>query len=218
MMNDVKTIVCFGDSNTHGYDSSTGGRFAYDERYPGVLQSLLGNGYLVIEEGLCGRTTSFEDQVNEGMSSIPYIQPCLMSHEPIDLLVIMLGTNDTKERFSNTAGNIAQGLRRLVLKAKHMEQCWKDNARILIVVPPAIDPRYINTDIATCMGKGCFEKSEQLAKYFKQVADEEACYYVDLGSIKGVEMAPYDWMHLTKESHSKVAHVLKETIENIFKK
>ena len=98
-----KTIVCFGDSNTHGYCSETGGRFDDTQRYPCLLEKYLGEGYIVREEGLSGRTTVFEDPLFEGLSGLSAIFSCLMSHEPVDLLIIMLGTNDTKERFGCNA-------------------------------------------------------------------------------------------------------------------
>ena len=110
-------IVCFGDSNTHGYRASDDGRYDEQERWTCLLQKQLGDGYLIIEEGLSGRTTCFSDPIHEGLSGLDYIYPCLMSHEPVDLLVIMLGTNDTKERFGASAACIALGLKRLIAKA-----------------------------------------------------------------------------------------------------
>ena len=95
---DQKNILCFGDSNTHGYNSKTGGRFTVEERWTKLLQRKLGDDYYVIEEGLSGRTTSFEDPVFEGLSGLNAIYPCMMTHEPLDLVIIMLGTNDTKDR------------------------------------------------------------------------------------------------------------------------
>ena len=139
-----KHIVCFGDSNTHGYcadpsDSNDGGiRFNESERWTCRLQELLGEAYLVMEEGLSGRTTCFEDPIHEGLSGLQYITPCLKSHEPVDLLVIMLGTNDTKERFSANAACIAIGMARLVKKAMATE-CWGGRKpNILVVAPPHI--------------------------------------------------------------------------------
>ena len=108
-----KHIVCFGDSNTHGYCADPadcadhGIRFNENERWTRRLQTLLGEEYLVTEEGLSGRTTCFDDPIHEGLSGISYITPCLKSHEFVDLLVIMLGTNDVKERFASSAASSA---------------------------------------------------------------------------------------------------------------
>ena len=75
-----KHILCFGDSNTHGYWAETDGRFDEEHRWTQLLQKKLGEGYLVIEEGLSGRTTCFRDPIHEGMSGLDYIYPCLKSH------------------------------------------------------------------------------------------------------------------------------------------
>ena len=97
-----KHIVCFGDSNTHGYCADPNDtadhtdRFTEDERWPCLLQEALGEDYLVLEEGLSGRTTVFRDPLHECMSGLDVIYSTLMTHEPVDLLIIMLGTNDTK--------------------------------------------------------------------------------------------------------------------------
>lgn len=143
-----KHIVCLGDSNTHGYcaDPSdcgdSGLRFNEDERWTRLLQKALGEEYLVVEEGLSGRTAVFRDPLNEGMSALDYLYPCLKSHEPVSLLVIMLGTNDTKERFGASAAVIANGMKRLVLKAQSID-CWGGRApNILIVSPPSLTRRW----------------------------------------------------------------------------
>lgn len=112
-----KTIVAFGDSNTHGYCSQTGGRFSEEERWTCLLEQYLGNEYRVMEEGLSGRTTVFDDPLFEGLNGLSAITQCLLTHEPVDLLIIMLGTNDTKARFCCNAENIAKGLERLAGKA-----------------------------------------------------------------------------------------------------
>ena len=102
-------VICLGDSNTHGYcgaqegETLCGGRFSEAER-------ALGEEYLVIEEGLCGRTTVFPDPLEPGLDAISYLRPCLLSHAPVSLLILMLGTNDTKERFGLSAEEIARGL------------------------------------------------------------------------------------------------------------
>ena len=123
-------IVCLGDSNTHGYcadpaDCADGSlrRFNESERWTCRLQAALGEDFLVLEEGLPGRTTVFDDPVEESLSALPYLYPCLMSHAPVSLLVVMLGTNDTKERLGANACAIGKGLRRLVRKAQSID-CW----------------------------------------------------------------------------------------------
>jgi lysophospholipase L1-like esterase len=105
----MKTIVCYGDSNTWGFNPVTQDRFSIAERWTGVLAQELGAGYRVIEEGLNGRTTVWDDPVEEWRNGRTYLLPCLWSHKPIDLVTLMLGTNDLKERFSVSAYDIAAG-------------------------------------------------------------------------------------------------------------
>lgn len=203
-----KTIVCFGDSNTHGYNSSNNGRFTESERWPCLLEQFLGNGYSVKEEGLGGRTTVFSDPLFEGLDGLSYLFPCLMSHEPVDLLVIMLGTNDTKERFSATPENIAKGLERLLQKAIATQDAWRKAPNILVIAPLPIEEGYENTAVGGEMGKGCVEKSRKLAGLYQSTAKLYGCHFLNAGSIPGMKMYPYDHMHLSLESHRLLAETL----------
>ena len=139
-------ILCVGDSNTHGYcadptDCADGGiRFNEEERWTCLLQKALGEDYLVTEEGLSGRTTVFQDPLHESMDALSVIYPLLKSHEVVDLLIIMLGTNDTKDRFNANAACIGLGMERLVRKAMSVD-CWGSHGpNVLIVAPPPIQP------------------------------------------------------------------------------
>lgn len=208
-----KHIVCFGDSNTHGYCAETNGRFDETERWTCLLQKKLGEEYLVLEEGLSGRTTCFEDPIYEGLNGLDYIFPCLMSHEPVDLLVIMLGTNDTKERFGVSAACIALGLKRLVEKAAAITDCWRNGkANILIVTPQNIAPAYQDTEVGETMGRGCAEKSENLAAEYEKIAELTGCHYLDANAVLTAAPNEIDYMHLTAEGHSQLAQALAEKI------
>ncbi len=210
-----KNILCFGDSNTHGYNSKTNGRFDVNERWPKLLQKNLGDDYYVIEEGLSGRTTSFEDPVFEGLCGLHAIYPCMMTHEPLDLVIIMLGTNDTKDRFNANSFIIGKGLERLAQKAIDTHAAWRGVPNVLLVAPPPIHPDYAKTAVAGEMGDKCVERSRGLAKEFKDVADRLHCHFLDAGSIPGIEMYPYDWMHLSLESHKLLADELTNVIKEI---
>lgn len=211
-----KTIVCYGDSNTHGYNSSNMGRFTEKERFPCLLAKLLGPGWLVREEGLSGRTTSFDDPLFEGLNGFSMIYPCLMTHEPVDLLVVMLGTNDVKERFAATPENIAKGLERLVTKALVSKEAWRNTPNILIVAPPPIEDGYQSTAIFGEMGSFCIEKSKALAPLYEDVAARLDCHFLDAGTIPGICMYPYDHMHLSLESHRLLAEKLASVIPGLF--
>lgn len=209
-----KTIVCFGDSNTHGYQAETNGRFNEGERYPCLLNQYLGSSYYVKEEGMSGRTTVFDDPLFEGLSGLSVIFPCLLTHEPIDLLIIMLGTNDVKERFRVNAANIGKGMERLVQKAIHTKEAWRHKPNILLIAPPPIEKGYETTSVLGEMGYGCVEKSQQLAFYYEEIAKRLGCHFLDAETL-GLKMHPKDYMHLDKESHKKLAEKLAQIIPKI---
>ena len=208
-----KHIVCLGDSNTHGFNGDEIRRFDESERWTCLLQEILGSEYLIIEEGLGSRTTAFDDPLTEGVSALSVITPILMSHEPVDLLIIMLGTNDTKSRFSLIPNEIALGLERLIKKTKFTE-CWKTEPRILVLVPKNIDSEYKNSWIYRDMGPGCDEKSKELAKYFKEVAYRNNCFYLDVNDYD-ISNNHVDCVHLDLKGHKELAKVLANKIKEI---
>ena len=208
-----KHILCFGDSNTWGYCAQTGGRYEDDVRWTMQLAKMLGDGYLVTEEGLNGRTTVFEDPLNEGLCGLSMLNPLLLSHAPLDLVVLMLGTNDCKQRFAATAFNIKDGLMRLVKKARQTE-AWRADPRILIVAPIVIDKRlYATPDNGPGMGEGSVEKSEQLPALFRAAADEFGCPFLDCNPY--VTPAEGDFMHFDLGSNSRFAEAVAEKVKAI---
>ena len=215
-----KHIICFGDSNTHGYcadpaDCADGGiRFNEDERWTRLLQKKLGDEYLVIEEGLSGRTTCFDDPIHEAMSGLDYITPCLKSHEDVDLLIIMLGTNDTKDRFYASAGCIAIGMGRLVKKAMATE-CWGGKKpNILVLCPPPIGDGMHTSACAETMGKLCAERSRELAYYYKEQCQLIGCHFADAAEM-GAEFNEVDYMHLTRKGHAALAEALAKLVPEL---
>lgn len=209
-----KHILCFGDSNTHGYcadpnDTEDGGiRFNENERWTCLLQKALGDNYLISEEGLSGRTTSFPDPIHESMDALSVAYPILKSHEFIDLLVIMLGTNDTKERFYANPYTIAKGMERLVIKCQSVD-CWGENKpNILIIAPPPIGREHHDL----VMGPGCAEKSEKLAETYAESAKLLNCHFFDAN---GCEFNSIDHMHLTKKGHAQLAEKLAKIIPTL---
>lgn len=212
-----RTILCYGDSNTHGFDTATGGRFDAELRWTGRLQRLLGEEYRVCEEGLSGRTTIFDDPLTDGLSGLRLLLPILMTHEPVDLLIIMLGTNDTKERFGASAENIAAGMRRLVLRAKMHPELFRDSEpKILLLCPPPILPVYAERIFAGEMGRGCAEKSERLAALYRELAEETGCRFLDASEVPGVSMSKETCgMHLPAESHISLAEALAVVVREM---
>lgn len=209
-----KHILCLGDSNTHGFcadpsDCAGGGwRFDEEERWPCLLQKALGDGVLVTEEGLSGRTTVFPDPLDEGMDAKSCLSVLLRSHQPLNLLIIMLGTNDTKERLGASAACIAAGMERLIRQAQGMN-CWTGGIpRILIVCPPPIGAGILATAHRETMGADCVAKSEALAGYYEKTAALTGAWFLDA---RGCECNQVDFMHLTRRGHAQLAERIQET-------
>ena len=175
-----KRILCFGDSNTHG-TNPVGPRYGEDERWPMILQTLLGEDFRVIEEGFGGRTIAFDDPVEGGYkSAMDYLPPCLMSHDPLDMVIVMLGTNDVKQRFAMSAPAIAQALAHL-LRLVHLyaTDARGEPSRVLVVAPPPVRPEVMKTRMAGTFDARSIEVSEHLAEEYLRIARLMRCGYLN---------------------------------------
>ena len=178
-----------------------------------MLQKGLGVGYLVTEEGHSGRTTVFADPLHENMDVFSYVSALLKSHEYIDLLIIMLGTNDSKERFNASAASIAGGMERLCRKAMGTD-CWAPGTKpnLLIISPPPVGKGVETSVVADEMGVGSVEKTEKLAIYYRQKADLLGIHFLDAA---GCEFNQVDFMHLTQKGHRQLADLILEKLTHI---
>lgn len=211
-MNKIR-IVCYGDSNTYGADPRVNGRFDDDARWTTLLSERLGSQYEVISEGLCGRTTVFDDPLKDGLNGLKLLGPVTESHAPIDLLIFMLGTNDCKARFGATAYNIAEGMRALIQKAKALP-IWREKARILVIAPIRIHPRIASVPtVDGHMGPGCAEKSADLIPWMLRFAKEEGCATLDANDF--AVPTELDWMHISAASQAPLAQAVYEKARSI---
>lgn len=208
----MKTFLCYGDSNTWGYNPVTMGRYGYDERWPGVLRDILGKGYQVIEEGLNGRTTVWDDPLDgEYKNGKKYLLPCLESHRPVDLVIIMLGVNDLKSRFSLSAYNIAQGAGILVNIVLNCTAGPDNKApEALLIAPPIARPANKYSD----MFEGAEQKSKEFSKYFMDTAQMYQCGFLDAS--KFVVSSPVDGIHMDAAEHKKLGLTIGEHILNTY--
>lgn len=210
----LKQILCFGDSNTYGFiPGSEGRRYGPDVRWTGRLGTLLGPEYHIVEEGLSGRTTVFDDPILPGRNGGDYLYPCLHSHAPLDLLLIMLGTNDCKMRFGASAQNIAAGMAALVRMAL-TAPVWRERPRVLVAAPPAMTPQCFAEAAGAESGRLCADKSRLLAPLYQKIADQPGCSFFDAGSCAAV--SALDGTHLEEMSHCALAHGLALFIQQLF--
>jgi lysophospholipase L1-like esterase len=205
----MKSILCYGDSNTWGYDPAARSRYEPSVRWPMVLQRLLGDSFRVIEEGLNGRTTVWEDPVEGDKSGIRFLPTCLDSHSPLDLVVLMLGSNDLKRRFSVDAFDAAQGLRRLArLVGEHEYLPAGKVPRICIVSPPRIGR--LSGEMLDMFGPDAEAKSAEFPRFYSRVARDLGCLFFDAAAV--VEPGDHDSLHLSEAGHGKLARALAEFI------
>lgn len=206
----VKTVLCYGDSNTWGADPTGGPRYGWNDRWPGVLQAELGDGYRVIEEGLPGRNTRFDDPYERHRNGLTHLVPTLESHQPLDLVIVMLGTNDLKGRYQLTAADIAQSAGEL---ARYAQQIARNAAgeqpRVLLVAPPPI-AEATNFDL---LFEGALEKSRQFGHYFALAAKVYNLDFLDAGAV--IVSSPVDGIHFAVEEHHKLGRAIAAKVRDI---
>ena len=210
----MKHILCFGDSNTWGYSPQDGSRFPPNVRWTGTLQKTLGDGYNIIEEGLNGRTTFINE---EGEDARPFrsgsdiFSMILESHRPLDLVTIMLGTNDLKLEFNLSVEEIAQGVKELcemVLSSEYLI----DNPPKLLLISPIHIGSTIQPDQEEFFEQAR-EKSYQFAEHYQRVAEELGIYFLDAAKI--VSPSEGEGVHWDADQHIKFGKVLAQKATEI---
>jgi len=209
----AKRVLCFGDSNTWGYIYDTKhNRYPVDVRWTGVLQNLLGGDYEIIEEGLNSRGIVKGDSRpgKEGRIAMDYIIPCLDTHDPLDYVVVMLGSNELKAEFNLSAQEVGDNLKMLIdVITNRSSQFREVKPQIVIVVPPVLD----ETTEYSSLGdkyKGAYEKSKALRGIYAKVAEETDSLFLDIQDQLEVGS---DGVHLLPEAHK----VLAQAICNLLK-
>lgn len=200
-MRDPRTILCYGDSNTWGYIPASGGvRFPYSLRWPGILQWELGSGYRVIDEGLNGRTTVLDDPLAPHRNGRDHLMPCLLSHQPISLAVICLGTNDLAARYGRSPNEIARGAASLAAIARISATGFGGQDPAVLLIAP---PRLGSIDAVQEIMAGAREKADELSVAFASAAAEVGVPMLDLAAT--VSYSDLDGIHLDAEGHRTVA-------------
>jgi len=193
------TVLCYGDSNTWGYEPGTGRRYAPEQRWTGVLSEQLGPDWRVVEEGLNGRTTVWTDPLAEYRNGKHLLLPCLETHKPIDVVVLFLGTNDLKAKFGATSYDIGRGIA-VLLSIVRTSGAGPDGSapKVLLISPPVIGNL---TEFAE-MFTGAAQKSRGLSAQYRSVAAEFGCEFLDAGEV--VRSSDVDGIHLNAEEHRQL--------------
>jgi len=207
-----RRILCFGDSNTWGYNGADGSRFDENTRWTAVLQKSLGLQYTIIEEGLNGRTVCIDDSFEDGKNGLRYLLPCMESHMPFELLIVMLGTNDMKSYFDITASDIADGMERLIRTALKFFQNKQHLAetKIMILSPVCIGKKITGSSMSDIFDQTAAAKSEQLSELYRTLAHRYDCHFLDAAQYAQAGLA--DSVHIDADGHASLAIALKNYI------
>ena len=212
----MKQIVFYGDSNTWGHNPETGGgRYPFDVRFTGLLTARMTDCH-ICEEGVCGRTAVAEDALNEFRSGQRYLPCILNTHSPIDLLVIMLGTNDLKPKFALRAGEIGYGVEEL-LRIVRSPLVWHGEPvrEVLIVSPIEVGAHVTTTDMRFEFDETAAAKSKEMSGVLADVAARWGCHFLDAAKVAQPSAA--DAIHLDAAGHRAMADALEQKIREILK-
>lgn len=215
-MSDTRTILCFGDSNTYGAIPTLARvgrhRFTPDRRWPGILRRQLGTGWHVVEEGHPSRTTLRDDPIEGGhKNGLKALPICLESHMPLDLVILMLGTNDLKWRFASSPSDIADSIEVLVKTIQNSEAGPAGTAPAVMVIAP---PPMQEVDWLAEMFAGGAKKSLEFGVRFADVARRCRAAFLDAGAI--VESSTVDGIHLESESHRALGIAVLKLVQDLF--
>lgn len=210
----MKTILCYGDSNTYGYNPSNGLRYPENVRWTGRLQALLGNSFRVVEEGCNGRTTIFDDPLEGWKNGLGYLRPCLNSHKPVDIVILMLGSNDLKETFHASARQIADGAAVLVdVIQSFTREKQGFEPDIILVSPPEIGEGIRSSCFYGSFLENAIDRSREFPKWYRQTADEYGCIFFN--AAEHIRASGTDSLHLTPQAHKILAEELYKIVERL---
>jgi lysophospholipase L1-like esterase len=205
----MRTIVCFGDSNTWGASPVDLTRHPRDVRWTGVLRSQLGSGHEVIEEGLSARTTVFSSPIGDSRVGRDYLQPCLWSHMPVDLVTIMLGTNDLKTAYRVGAPEIASAAAYLVdLACRSLAGPDGTSPGVLLIAPPPLGPP---TEKSELWGFGSSRaESQRLGALYRVAAELRGVPFLDAGTV--IKTSHVDGVHLDADAHAALGRAVAKAV------
>lgn len=208
----MKNILCYGDSNTFGTNPS-GGRWDFQSRWTGRLALGLGNGYRIIEEGLGGRSTVWDDPLEPHRNGLATLPIFLRSHRPLDLVILSLGTNDCKTHFNATPRVIAKGAEKLIETIRTYQYgAGYPIPQILLISPIHIGRDAENSPFAS-FDASSYEKSLKLAPLFQQTAELTEVAFFDAAKV--AFPSAVDQLHMDADSHNSLAEALAPVVRSL---
>ena len=208
-------LLTFGDSNTHGtppiVDRAEYRRFASGVRWPTVTHAALGAGWELVEEGLPGRTAQYDDPVMGAiMNGRPALRMALQSHGPIDVMTLMLGTNDVKTRFASTPAEVVAGVAGLLDVAMSAEyQTRHDGFKIVLICPPPV----IETGPIATEFWGGAARSQALPPLYRALAQSRGVGFLDAGEV--IAVSPVDGVHFDEAAHALLGQAVADVVRGL---
>ncbi len=206
-------ILCFGDSNTFGTNPK-GGRHSWNVRWPGRLQQLLGKEYYIIEEGMGGRTTVWDDPLEPNRCGLSALPVALQSHKPLDMVILSLGTNDCKAHFHATPRIIAKGMECLCKEVRSFDYGPSYPVPKILIISPIHILEDVEHSPFASFDKTSPEKSRLLAPLYRNVASEQDCLFLDGSTV--AKASPIDQLHMDKDNHRALAEAVADIVKTYF--
>ena len=215
----MRRILCYGDSNTWGHHPMPDGtvtRYEDEVRWTGVLQECLRGKFRVIEEGLCGRTVMFDDPVAPDRNGRTFLNCCLQSHQPLDLVILMLGTNDIRHIFTPSVMEIGLGMQTLVKMAQNPELFGAGHVpKVLVITPAPVREEIRTSDFYGMYDEESVRKSRLLdQEYHRALKGMKGVYFLNAGEI--AEVSKRDCIHFTEEGHAALGKAVAEKVRELF--
>lgn len=211
----MRRILCYGDSNTWGYIPASGERYAPEVRWTGVAQRLLGSGYTLIEAGMNGRTTAYENPLSPGRNGLTYLLPCLISQKPLDMAVVMLGTNDLRWTDGYGAADGARTLVKQIRLYSHLEESTPIfvNGPKVLLVAPILAHECINGRDVVERRHAYPQKSRDFARAYEAVAKELGVAFLDAALY--AQPSEKDGIHMGPEAHLALGQAMAQAIRKM---
>lgn len=206
----MSEILCFGDSNTYGLVPGTKDRYTRDIRWTGIIQERLRNkGYNVIEEGLCGRTTVFDDVRREGRRGSALLPVLLESHQPLDVVILMLGTNDCKSYYKASANVIGRGIEKLIQQVR----ANSNDIKILLISPILLGEIIGKKEYDSEYDEESVQTSKRLKVVYQEIAKKYNIKFLAASEV--VIASEVDQEHLDVDNHKKLAEAIMQKLEEL---
>ena len=201
----MKKILCFGDSNTFGFNPKNFQRYTIKERWSGILKTELSN-YTIIEKG-CNNRCGFNNNENSELCGYKSLKDELKND--IDVVILQIGINDTQIQYQTNEETIENGLKRLI----NIIKATNNKAEIIILCPSVINENILNSYFKILFNKESIKLSKKISGIYKKVCAETNCHCIDLNDISTI--SSIDGLHYDIENHQKIANYLMVYLKKI---